>query len=60
MKVEDMPTWNELIDGKRKKSAAEIVVLNCIATISSHPNYQHMTPWEIYDLEVKNAIEIFA
>ncbi len=47
------------MDIERENSPAEKVILNCIAALTTCPRYENMTPWEVYDLMVKNAEELF-
>lgn len=40
---------------KPDQSKTEQTLIQSIAALSSHPNYQKMTPWEIYDEMAKMA-----
>ncbi len=53
-----MPSWKELMSEKHIMSETEKVVVNCIATISSHQNYQNMVPSEIYDQMVSTRLTL--
>ncbi len=57
MEAKEMP-WDELMHKDHEQTPAEKVILNCIMCLSSLGRYQIMTPWEIYDLMVRNAAEI--
>ncbi len=57
---QDLPSWDDLMNQKRVNTPTERVLLNCIAVISSHPDHEQRMPWEIYDLMVKNGLEIFS
>lgn len=52
-----MPSWRDLME-KTEKTETEQVLIQCIATLSSHPNYRRMTPDEIYDAQVRFAQDI--
>jgi len=48
-------TWKKLTDnGEHTK--AEQVLVQCLATISSHPNFTELSPWEILH-EMKHQAE---
>lgn len=51
-----MKTWNELMQGDCTEQ--ERVIIQLLATTTTHPNYSHLTPWEVLDLHVKAAKEI--
>lgn len=34
---------------KENKTELEQILIQCIATLSSHPNFQDKSPWEIYE-----------
>ena len=52
------PSWKDLMSEKHTMSEIEKVVVNCIATISSHQNYQNMVPSEIYDQMVSTRLTL--
>lgn len=56
MVTEKVPSWTELMNQRRRMSEIEKVAVNCIATISSHPNYAKMTPAEIYAQMVETRL----
>jgi len=56
--MNELPSWKELTHHERHMSETEKVVMNCIAAISSHPNYQEMTPSEIYDQMVSTRLTL--
>lgn len=51
------PSFDVLLR-KPNKTEIEQVLIQCIVSLSPTPNCQHLTPHEIYDLQVKAAREI--
>lgn len=49
--------WAQLTN-KRYKTPEERVLIQAIALLSTQSNYEHMTPWDLYDLVVKQTKEI--
>jgi len=49
--------WQELME-KQPKTETEQILIQCIATISSHPGYSHMTPDEIFEAMCESARQI--
>lgn len=52
--MDEILSWNELM-GKEDKTPEERVLIQCIASLSSHPNYQDKVPEEIYQQQIKFA-----
>jgi hypothetical protein len=52
-----MLTWKELLNAA-KPGTLESVMVQCIATISTHPNYRQLTPEEVWDRQVQYAQEV--
>jgi len=50
-----MKSWQELIAEPVQPDTPEAVLLQCIATISTHPNYSKLTPEEVFQSQVKYA-----
>jgi|tagenome__1003787_1003787.scaffolds.fasta_scaffold20977870_2 hypothetical protein len=48
-------TWEELINQGRDLSETERVLVQLVATISTHPDYRHIPPEEIYARHVEVA-----
>lgn len=49
--------WDKLLR-KRNKTEVEQILVQAIAALSSHPNYQMCTPWEIYELMRKAGLDL--
>lgn len=50
-------TFDDLMR-KPDKTETEQVLIQCIATISTHEGYTHMTPWEVFESQQKWAESI--
>jgi hypothetical protein len=44
-----LPEWNELMHRGRPLMPVERLLIQCIATISTHPRFEQMTPEQVYD-----------
>ena len=51
-------SWDELMDQKQVKTSEEETLIQCIASLSSHPKFQNMVPEEIYNKMVEWAWDI--
>jgi hypothetical protein len=52
-------SWETLTDQNHHKTPTEQVLLACITALTNHFDWQHSTPWEIYEAMVNRAIEMF-
>ena len=50
-------SFDELMQ-KPNKTQTERVLIQCVATISTHEGYTHMTPWEVFESQQKWASEV--
>ena len=51
-----MRTWNELM--QRKATEEQRLIIQLLATATTHPAYSNMTPDEVYDLHVERTKEV--
>lgn len=56
-RLDKLPTWDELTDAQRPITPTERLLMMCLATVSTHPNYSHKTPWDVYDTMVAHERE---
>ena len=51
-------SWAELTN-KKDRSSEDRVLIQSVALLSTQSDYEHMTPWDVYDMVVEQTKEVY-